>query len=162
MGLFEDIPERSNADEEEVEASWWNIIRMKLIAAFPGLASATGSNAFTIANNQSSYQDITGFLLDSDTYTYYKWRYRIQRSDDNPDVRDEVGTVVAKYDGTNWGFTREIDYGNALGDGTEGGDYGTDYYNVTTAGQVQYKSSNMSGGSYTGTHEYRIVEVWNA
>lgn len=159
--IWDSIPTRSNANVESVDASWWNVIKTYLKLAFPGLSVST--SPFTIANNQSSYQNITGFVLDKDTFTRYKWRYRIQRSDDTPDVRDELGTVIARWDGTAWVYTRSIDEGNALGDGNEGGDYGTNYYHVDGAtGQVQYKTSNMTGSSYEGTHEYRIIEVWNA
>jgi hypothetical protein len=42
MGLFEDIPLRSNADNEYVEASWWNIYRQRLIQAFPNFAPGGG------------------------------------------------------------------------------------------------------------------------
>lgn len=163
MGLFEDIPVRSNFDTAYVEASWWNTIRTALVSAFPGVTAS--STAFTIANNQSSYANITGFILDSATYTRYKWRYRIQRSDDTPDVRDEIGTMSAKWDGSAWSYIRTIEEGNALGDGVEGGETqvgATDaYYIVPATGQVQYKSSNMTGGTYVGKHEYKILETWS-
>lgn len=161
MGLFSSLTRRSNADTNNVEASWWNDIIDALIAAFPGLAVSTSS--VTIANNQSSYANITGLLLDKDTYTYYKIQYRIERSDDNPDVRMEVGTINARYVSGAWTYTRSIEFGNALGDGSEGGDYGTDYLSINSStGQAEYKSSNMSGGSYAGTFDYKISETWGA
>ena len=157
MGVFENLTLRSNG--EDVDVSWWNSIRSALISTFPSVA--VSEVAQTLDNNQTSYVDITGLLLDSLSYTSYKIRYRLQRSDDSPDVRDEVGELQARWDGSAWTFTRTIDYGNALGDGTQDGDFGTDYlYIVPGTGQAQYKSSNMTGGTYVGKLEWRIIEAW--
>ncbi len=156
MGVFEDITIRSNADD--VDAAWWNSIRTALIQAFGGTTGT--SSDFTIANNQTSYANVTGLLLDSSTYTSYQIEYRIERSTDSPLYYDEVGVLTAYYDGTNWAFKRAVDYGNALGDGSELGDYGTDYlYVVPGTGQVQYKSSNMAGGSYSGVMTWKITRA---
>jgi microcystin-dependent protein len=42
MSIFDDIPTRSNANSEFVEASWWNIIKTKLQQAFPNLNIENG------------------------------------------------------------------------------------------------------------------------
>lgn len=158
MGIFDDLTVRQNGDD--IEDSWFNSIRTALRQAFPGLSISAGNE--TIANNQASFQSLTNLELDETTYTYYLVRYRIQRSDASPDVRYEIGTLKCYYDGTNWSSIREIDQGNALGDGTiGGGDY--DDLRINPAnGVLQYKSSNMAGGSYVGTLNWKIVEAWDA
>lgn len=159
MGVFEDIPIRSNADDENVSASWWNIIRSKLITAFPSFEVPT--SAFTIANNQSTQQDVTGLSVDSSDYHYYKYRYEVSRSDDTPKTQEEVGYLEAFYDGSSWSTIRTISFGNALGDGTEAGTgVTTDYLGFdSSTGQAKYKSSNFTGGSYEGSLLWSLVEV---
>lgn len=156
--LFESIPVRNYGDD--VDPSFWNTIRTYLIQAFPG--RFTNSSTVSIDNNQSSYQDVSGLLLVSSSYMFYKIRYRIHREDAG-ETRDEIGVLNAVWDGSAWSYSRDIDAGNALGDGTEGGDYGTDYlYIVPATGQIQYKSSNMSGGSYSGYIQWNVIETWSA
>lgn len=43
MGKFDEIPTRSNANDDFVEASWWNIIKQKLQEAFPNVTTITGN-----------------------------------------------------------------------------------------------------------------------
>jgi hypothetical protein len=159
MSLFESIPIRSNANTEPVEASWWNIIRTKLIEAF-GDIPETSKGSFAIANNQASYANITGLLIDKDETTSAMIAYRIKRSTDTPTIRYEVGLLDCHYVGGAWETFREINVGNALGDGTDEGPFGALRLEPTT-GQAEYQSSNLSGGDYAGTIEWRIVRAWN-
>ena len=156
---FESIPIRSNGSTDIVEASWWNIIRTKLIEAFPGLPSTT-TGSFSLVNNQSSFANVTGLLLDKDEARTYVVRYEILRSTDTPTSLYETGTLTFNWSGTAWITLREIDSGNALGLGIDTGPFG-DLRAEPSTGQVEYKTENLSGGSYAGTLKWRIVEVWN-
>lgn len=162
---FENIPVRENATTD-VDASWWNTIRTYLINAFPG--RQWSSTPFTLANNQSSLANITGLLLDSSAYTFYRIKYRAQRSDDSPASYYEVGELIAWHDGTQWNYRRSVELGNALGDGagSESGDYqvgGADSLQINSStGQAEYLTGNMTGGSYVGTFDWEITETWGS
>lgn len=164
MSPFEDIPVRSNSDLT-ADASWWNTIRTFLVARFP---NSQGSDAgISLTNNQSTLADLTGLLLDSDTYTDHRIRYRIQRSTSLATYK-EVGTILAWWDGSAWNYKRSVDYGNALGDGagSEAGDYqvgGSDSIQINSStGQAEYLSHNMSGTGHSATFDWYIEESWAA
>ncbi len=147
---FSSIPIRSNANTGLVDASWWNTIRTALIN-FMG-AGAIDETQFTIADNQSGYQNITGLLLDASVTRAVAIHYTIYRSTGAVERR-EMGVIWAFYKAlaTAWSF--EVDsYGDdSLGNGTV-----SVPLNVTSAGQVQYKSDSM-GGSYSGKMRYKAV-----
>lgn len=161
MEGFENIPVRENG-MLDVDASWWNTIRTYLINAFPNYKAS--SSAFTIANNQSSLADITGLLLDSSTHNFWLIRYRINRSTDSPLSYLEVGTLKVWFDGTSFNYSRTVDFGNALVDGDEEGEYqigGADTLQIdASTGQAKYLSSNLAGGSYAGAFDWRLIESW--
>lgn len=159
---FENIPIRSNGDT--FQAAWVNTIRAFLVDRFSGYEFSSG---VTIANNQSTAQDVTGLLLDESEYTYRRIEYRIKRSTDTPTSYYEVGVLHCWHDGSTWNLRRTVELGNALGDGagSETGDYqvgGSDSLSITSGGQVQYLSNNMSGGSYAGTIDWKITNSWAA
>ena len=153
MGLFEDIPVRSNADTNYIDAGWWNSIRTALISALPGLLTS-GIAPLTVANDQTGYANFTGLVLDKDTYTAYKMSYRINRSDGTLS-RMELGYLTATYKSA-WTYSRRIDEGDDALNFTDS------LYVDPSTGQVQYKSDNMPGGTYAGEFEYKIIEVWNS
>ena len=157
MSLFSTIPDRENGPD--IEAGWFNLIKNYLVQAFPGINSSTAP--FTIANNEASLINITGLLLDSSSYKYYKIRYDMHREDDGPLTQDEVGTLEAFWNGTAWETNRTIEFGNSLGDGTEGGSgTGTDYLVINGAdGQAKYKSGNFTGGAYASALNWTIIET---
>ncbi len=151
MSIFSDIPIRLNggAGGNKVYASWWNDLRTALINAFgSGLFPET---QFTIADNQSGYQDITGLLLDSTLYRSARIEYTIYRTNGSSVERRETGYITAHYKpiaGT-WTYSRRTDHGDdALNVANS--------LFVTTAGQVQYKSDSI-GATYVGTIRYKIV-----
>lgn len=145
---FSDIPIRENG--QEIDSSWFNTIRSMLVAIFPG-AGSNISAPFTIANNQSSYADITGLLLDNTEATSWVLKYEIYRKTDSAE-RHEVGTMTISYKPIDDAFTlsRVADHG----DDAMNID---DAFFVTTLGQVQYKSDNISGSSYVGKFSYLIL-----
>jgi hypothetical protein len=155
MGYFSDILVRSNGDD--ILAGWFNDIRTALITTFPGVD--VGSLA--IANNQSSAANVTGLICDNTAYKYYRIKYDIHREDDDPTDLNEVGILTCFWNGTTWETVREVEFGNALGDGTEAGaETGLDYLQANTStGQIEYKSSNFTGGSYEGLINWTILET---
>lgn len=151
---FSDIPIRSNSDTaSRVEASWWNIIRTKLLEAFP-VVNSNQLAPFTIANNISSYTDVTGAIFLPTEYTTWVLRYEVYRKTDASE-RLESGVLVLSYKpiATTYSVYRQADNDeDALNI--------ADSLYVTALGQLQYKSDNMSGASYVGKFSYSVVNAF--
>ena len=90
--------------------------------------------SFTLSNNISSYTNITGLNFDTSQVVSTEVDYFIKRTyDSGASVLVETGKMLGYYDGTDFYTERE-----------QVGDAGLDI-DVTSAGQFQYKSSNLSG-----------------
>lgn len=145
-GISTSIPYRSNADTGLVTASWWNVLRTAILELAG--ASSIVETQFTIADNQSSYQDITGLLLDQSVSRSVRIDYTIYRTNGSSTERRETGYLICHYKAVagTWTYERFS--------------YGDDALNIadglflTTAGQVQYKSDSI-GATYVGKMRYR-------
>lgn len=122
-----------------------------------GGGGGLGKNTFTIANNQAVAQNITGFLLDEAVYEAVVARYTIVREDDTPTDRREIGLLTLEY---NRGTGNWTSYRQTLNN-TDALNAGVDSLEITTAGQMQYKSDNMSGANYGGAITWEIVWAVN-
>lgn len=102
----------------------------------------------TIANNQSSPANIPGFAYSTSTVKTIKAEYIIERSTSTPSVvKVENGFIEGNYDGTSWNISiRTI--GNS--DTT---------LSITSGGQIQYISSNMTGAGYSGIIRFRSQSI---
>lgn len=141
MSVFSSIPIRSNSDTGLVDASWWNTIRSALIS-WAGTA-IIDETQFTIAGSQSSYQSITGLLLDHSVSRAHEIEYTLHRTDGTTSRR-EMGKLFAMYKNTEgtWYYERQSWGDDVLGNGTV-----SDPLIVSAAGQVQYKSDNFASGT---------------
>lgn len=153
MESFNDIPERTNGGISNlVLADWWNILKRagkRLENIFgSGLVEET---QFTIADNQSSYANITGLLVSSATLVYAEIRYSIYRTDGTT-PRRESGRLELEYDNgaSAWRIADRQASSDALNM--------TDSLAVTAVGQVQYKSDSM-GGTYVGKMRWKICNT---
>jgi hypothetical protein len=108
-----------------------------------------GETNFTIANNQSTFADITGLTFESDQAQAVEVDYYIKRTDDAPTYLFQMGRFRLHFrsDTNLWVFTDgRIDGDDALNVGVEPLKVVTSGSGPYTA-QVQYKSSNLTGGS---------------
>lgn len=142
-----DLAIRENG--KKIYASWFNDIRTKLLQIFG--SGAVSETQFTIADNQSTYQNVTGLIFDKDVVQAVKVEYTIYRTNGSSTERREVGTLTCTYKpvAAAWTWARVTDTEDeALGidDGLK----------VTTAGQVQYKSDSV-GGTYVGKMRYKVL-----
>lgn len=102
------------------------------------------STTASILNNQASFTNISGFIFDSSEVIAINSEFIIVRTTVSPaNNLVESGFIQGNFDGTSWNWTVES-VGNA----------GIDW-NITSAGQLQYKSTDVSGTSYTGTVLFR-------
>lgn len=104
----------------------------------------------TIANNQAVAADVTGLVLDSTSYRSVKIFYDIKRKTDTTEYV-ENGYLTATYKESTglWDITPEGTF--------DGDDSGVSF--SMDGDQVQYTSSNMSGGNYTGTMHIKEIQL---
>lgn len=154
MENFNDIPERTNngGPSNIVLADWWNILKRagkRLENIFgSGLVEET---QFTLADNQSSYANITGMLVNSASLVYAEVRYSIYRTDGTT-PRRESGRLEVEYDNASsaWRIADRQSSSDALNI--------ADSLAITAGGQVQYKSDSM-GGTYVGKMRWKICNT---
>lgn len=153
--LATSIPVRSNGDT--VFASWWNLLRTWLIYFFGG--GAIPETQFTVANNQGVAADVTGLVFTAASYRSAEVEYELSRKTDtaSSEVR-AIGRLRLAYraEGTAWAILGEEYHGDEI-DGLPAGVT----FSITSAGQVQYTSTNISGSNYVGTLKFR-ARTFNA
>lgn len=98
----------------------------------------------SILNNQATFVDISGFIFDSSQVISINAEAIIQRSTVSPaNVLVEDIVIRGNFNGSSWVYS-VISQSNA---GVT--------FNITDAGQLQYKSSDVSGTNYSGTITFR-------
>lgn len=90
----------------------------------------------TINDNVTTFTNILGASFNSSINRSFKFSYAVQRTDGSTTVA-ESGEINGVHNGTDWDYSL-----------SRVGDAGMTF-NVTTAGQIQYKSSSI-GGTYSG------------
>lgn len=101
----------------------------------------------TILNNTATFTSVLGLSFNTSEVISINTEYRIQRTTDTI-TSVESGFIEGFYDGTNWQITIRST-GNA---GVE--------FDITGAGQIQYKSTLISGANYSGSISFR-AKVFN-
>lgn len=120
-----------------------------LTTAFEALAtivatlSGTGdilTTSFTVANNIASATNITGLSFDTSVVRSAIVYYSIYRSTLTPTEVSECGQLILTYSSiaNTWEMVQ-------FGVGLSGVNF-----TITTAGQIQYTSTNLIGSSYSG------------
>lgn len=92
-----------------------------------------------INNNQTSFTNIAGFSFDVSEVLSINAEYIIRRSTTSPSFSiTESGTIRGNYNGSSWSIAIDAE-----------GDAGMEF-DITNAGQLQYKTSNIIGSGYVG------------
>jgi hypothetical protein len=143
---FQEIPIRQNG--QVFLYSWFNSLRSAgvLLEQFIG-EDYIPNQEFSLANNQSSAANVTGLLLDKDDYQLALIYVGVKRSTDSVEVMSG-GILTAVY--------RTLTNTWELLDQLNGDDDGVTF-SITSGGQVQYTSDNMSGTGYAGTMQFRAM-----
>jgi len=104
----------------------------------------------SILNNQTTFTSVPGFSFDVSEVKSINAEFFITRTTVSPaNNLTENGVIEGNFDGTAWSITvRSI------------GDAGVDF-EITSGGQIQYKSTNLVGTSYAGSLIFR-AKVFNA
>jgi hypothetical protein len=155
MGLFNDIPTRTNT---QVNVSWWNSLR----AAGAFLENMLGGGIavetqFTIANNQSSAASITGLVFDKTVYITAEVQYTVMRKTDTAasGVR-ETGRLLCTYESQENAWNIEPLVDTFMTNGPSG-----ITFSITSAGQIQYTSTNITGANYVGKMRHKVVSTFS-
>lgn len=99
----------------------------------------------TINDDVSTFTNILGASFNNAVSRSFKFNYSVTRSDGITNSV-ETGLINGIYNGSDWDYSIE-----------RTGDAGMDY-NVTSTGQLQYKSSNI-GGTYSGSISFYANDI---
>lgn len=104
----------------------------------PGFIPTTTAS---ISDNVTSFTDILGFVFSISSVRSFSAPYSVVRTNGTSSIVEE-GVMKAVNDGTTWYFSieRSKDAGMT--------------FNLTSGGQVQYKSTAV-GGTYSGTIKFQ-------
>lgn len=103
---------------------------------------------FTVANNTAVAANVTGLSFNKVNYKSAVIEYDLYRKDATPTETSCIGKLVAIYKPT--ADTWEIQGPEEMGD-----DCGVTF-SITAGGQIQYTSTNYTGGSYVGLMRMKI------
>lgn len=102
----------------------------------------------SISNNVSVFTSIPGFSFSTASVRAIECSYIVERTTTSPAQKFvESGTIIGNYDGANWTIAS-----NFVGDAGV-------TFSISAAGQLQYKSSNITGSSYIGTIKFRAKTI---
>lgn len=122
----------------------------QLLAALLGISLDYSEPQFTIANNQTTFADITGMIFNKLNYKSAIISFDAYRKDAGQEVSVH-GKLNAIYKPVL--DTWELFGPELVGDLTN--DIGLEF-DITSAGQIRYKSSNFAGGSYVGLLRFKV------
>lgn len=109
---------------------------------------------FTIANNVSSFTTLNGLDFDPGSVRSAEIQYSIYRiSDSNPSGNAESGTIKMVYDND-----AAVNSKWVWAVGPVAGNSGVTF-NLTDAGQFQYKSTDIGAAGYSGTMTFRAKSI---
>lgn len=123
----------------------------QLYQALLGLSQNYQEIDFLIANNQTSFANITGMVLDKTDFKSAMISFDAYRKDATPTEKSSWGRLYAIYKPVL--DTWSLHGPELIGDSDD--DIGLEF-DITSAGQVRYKSSNYTGGSYAGTLRFKL------
>lgn len=132
-------------------APWGDDLHDTVVALAEAVASTSGSSGiplttFQLANNQSSSANLTGFSFDVSQVRSFIAQYSLYRATSISE-ESEVGTIYGTYSSVaaTWDFSPQL------------GGSSTISFSITSGGQVQYTSGNLSGSSYQGQIKFMAV-----
>lgn len=108
--------------------------------------------SFTIANNQSSAANITGLLFSPTLFRSVKIEYALYRQTDTAgSARAQMGQLRFVYN------TQAASW--FVSDDFAGQDAGVTF-SITSSGQIQYTSTDISGTNYSGNLKYSVIKTF--
>lgn len=129
-----------NADYGESVTDWASAVTDALTTVQQPNDILTTTAA--INNNQTSYVNIPGFAFDTSEVIEIQAEAIVTRSTSSPVATlTENFEIRGNYNGSEWSI--EINSNSKEDSGVD--------FDITSSGQIQYKSSNMIGSGYVGS-----------
>jgi hypothetical protein len=121
----------------------------------PDLASSAYFNPeivsnFSIANNQSSVANITSLIIDGASYRGFIIEYTLYRKTDTNETA-QVGRLRGVYKTVANTWLMSDDYSGENAGVT---------FSITSSGQLQYTSTDISGTNYLGVFDYKVTDLF--
>lgn len=146
-GVPYSYPQNSELGWGENATDWATAVTNQLSTlSVPGDISLT---SFNLANNQSSSIDVIGLSFDIGSVLMATIEYYIKRSTDSSNY-SEGGFLLAVYNPVSltWSWNKyKAGSSGPTSDGVQ--------FSITSSGQVQYTSDNISGANYTGQIKFK-------
>lgn len=126
-------------------------------ASAPTIAGSSPEE-YSLSNNQASFTDVTGLIINAVDHTTAFFEYELERSDATPSLYRQSGSFIANYDGSAW----ILEFGSYIGDQlivdaiANPQDVG---FQILSSGQMQYRSGNMTGGSHSATLKLSVTRI---
>ena len=124
------------------EASAWSEAVTSVLENLVGPGDILTTSA-TIANNTAVASDVVGFSFDPVVVRAAICTYSVKRKTDTNE-KVECGQIFASYNSTTASWDAPVFGGNS----------GGVVWTITSAGQVQYTSDNLTGTNYAGTIKF--------
>jgi hypothetical protein len=129
-------------------ATGWAVAVTETLASVSGPADILETSD-TVNNNQTTFLDIANFVFDSSSTRSFSVRGNVYRTYGSSEVSEEF-LLVGLFQGVSGWILQQEGLGDA---GIT--------FNISSVGQVQYKSSNLVGAPYSGIIKFRGVGILN-
>jgi len=135
---------------------WGKDLSDVLVAITSVLSSLSGPSdinltTFNIANNQSAAANVTGASFDTSQVRSFIMQYSVSRTTSTQETT-EVGSLYGAYNSTAGTWELMQYYAGLSGV----------VFSITSSGQLQYTSSNMSGSTPAGKIKFKATSFLQA
>ena len=131
------------------EATGWASAVTAVLASLAGGGNIQVSTFSPIADNQSSAANITGLSFNTATASGFRAVYYVTRTSSNGTIT-EFGQLFGVFNSQSATWTMNK-FGSA-------GDAGITF-TITSAGQIQYTTTNHGGSSYSGSIKFKAESL---
>lgn len=139
---------------DSLDVPQWTVDRVSAVGSSTD-ASSYANGAITLANNVTTFTNITGLVLDTTVGLTYSVKVDISRKVTGSEV-NQTGTLDFVYNS----ITQDWEVIPLL----NGDDTGVEYEVTSVVGVeqwiVQYKTTNIAGAGYVGTFKFKVKDIF--
>ena len=139
---------------DSLDANQWTVDRVSAVGATTD-ESSYPNGAITLANNVTTFTNITGLVLDTTVGLTYSVKVDISRFVTGAEV-NQSGVIDFIYNSVTqaWEIIPTLN----------GDDVGVEYTVASVVGIeqwiVQYKTTNIAGAAYSGTFKFKVKDIF--
>ena len=140
--------------EHGEDPQWGEELNAFLVEVSDVLGSITSVDdilltSFSLTNNQSTFADINGLTFSKTSVRSARITLDIYITTSTEELQESVDMILG-YKNTADEFRLSV---------LSSGDNSGVTFNITSAGQIQYKTTNISGTSYAGTIKFKALTI---